>query len=71
MLQGEAIATSTPRGRVWQGAKTQMPLLQAPEQVQGQHSEAHRTCTPKFAVPVFQRLIIHRPYSLFFLLGLG
>lgn len=49
-----------------QGAEAQVPLLQAPDQVQGQHNEAHCTCTPAFAVPTSQRLIVWRIYFPFF-----
>jgi len=52
MLQGEEITASTHRGRVRQGAEAQVPVLRAPEQVQGQHNEARHTCTSAFTVPV-------------------
>lgn len=50
MLQSEEIVASSYRGRVRQGAEAQVPLLPAPEQVQGQHNEARHTCTPEFAI---------------------
>lgn len=57
MLQGEEIVASTYCCRMRQGAEAQMPLLPAPEQVQGQHNEARHTCTPEFTIPVTQLIV--------------